>query len=411
MEKNLPLLRVRMFGKERITYGDTPIIFGRNSITKAMKLLLILLHCGQEGISRNRLLEDLYDREELSNVANNFRVTLHRLKKMLMDAGLPEYEYIVARDGYFYWDSPMVTEVDAIVFKQLINESKTVEDPREKMEILKEACEMYSGEFLQKLSGDEWVLMESVQYKNMYTYALEQLCTLLMDQREYGEVLRVVEPACEMYPFDEWQSVKIDCYISMNRYKDALKEYETTAKLLIEELGITPSEKMMEQFKIMSEHISSRPQIITEIQGGLQEESEERGAFFCTFPGFRDAYRVIRRGMERNGQSVFLMVCTLVDSKGRPLEGSERLDTMSECLHNAIKDSLRRSDSFTRYNQSQYLVMLMGTNKENCQIVIDRVSRNFSKEHKSWAQYLSCTVTSLYDMKTEDEKLHFGSNE
>lgn len=411
MEKNLPLLRVRMFGKERITYGDTPIIFGRNSITKAMKLLLILLHCGQEGISRNRLLEDLYDREELSNVANNFRVTLHRLKKILMDAGLPEYEYIVARDGFFYWDSPMVTEVDAIVFKQLIDESKTVEDPKRKLDILKEACELYSGEFLQKLSGDEWVLMESVQYKNMYTYALEQLCTLLMDQREYNEVLRVVEPACEMYPFDEWQSVKIDCYISMNRYKDALKEYETTAKLLIEELGITPSEKMMEQFKIMSEHISSRPQIITEIQGGLQEESEERGAFFCTFPGFRDAYRVIRRGMERNGQSVFLMVCTLVDSKGRPLEGSERLDTMSECLHNAIKESLRRSDSFTRYNQSQYLVMLMGTNKENCQIVIDRVSRNFSREHKSWAQYLSCTVTSLYDMKTEDEKLHFGSNE
>ena len=411
MEKNLPLLRVRMFGKERITYGDTPIIFGRNSITKAMKLLLILLHCGQEGISRNRLLEDLYDREELSNVANNFRVTLHRLKKILMDAGLPEYEYIVARDGFFYWDSPMVTEVDAIVFKQLIDESKTVEDPKRKLDILKEACELYSGEFLQKLSGDEWVLMESVQYKNMYTYALEQLCTLLMDQREYNEVLRVVEPACEMYPFDEWQSVKIDCYISMNRYKDALKEYETTAKLLIEELGITPSEKMMEQFKIMSEHISSRPQIITEIQGGLQEESEERGAFFCTFPGFRDAYRVIRRGMERNGQSVFLMVCTLVDSKGRPLEGSERLDTMSECLHNAIKGSLRRSDSFTRYNQSQYLVMLMGTNKENCQIVIDRVSRNFSREHKSWAQYLSCTVTSLYDMKTEDEKLHFGSNE
>lgn len=411
MEKNLPLLRVRMFGKERITYGDTPIIFGRNSITKAMKLLLILLHCGQEGISRNRLLEDLYDREELSNVANNFRVTLHRLKKILMDAGLPEYEYIVARDGFFYWDSPMVTEVDAIVFKQLIDESKTVEDPKRKLDILKEACELYSGEFLQKLSGDEWVLMESVQYKNMYTYALEQLCTLLMDQREYNEVLRVVEPACEMYPFDEWQSVKIDCYISMNRYKDALKEYETTAKLLIEELGITPSEKMMEQFKIMSEHISSRSQIITEIQGGLQEESEERGAFFCTFPGFRDAYRVIRRGMERNGQSVFLMVCTLVDSKGRPLEGSERLDTMSECLHNAIKGSLRRSDSFTRYNQSQYLVMLMGTNKENCQIVIDRVSRNFSREHKSWAQYLSCTVTSLYDMKTEDEKLHFGSNE
>ena len=228
-----------------------------------------------------------------------------------------------------------------------------------------------------------------------------------MEYREYDEVLKIVEPACEMYPFDEWQSVKIDCYIAMNHYKDALREYESTAKLLIEELGITPSNKMMEQFRIMSEHISSRPQIITEIQGGLQEDNEEKGAFFCTFPGFRDAYRVIRRGMERNGQSVFLMVCTLVDSKGRPLENSDKLDLMSEALYNSIKNSLRRSDSFTRYNPSQYLVMLMGTNKENCQIVIDRVKKNFSKEHKSWSQYLNCTVTSLYDIKKGEEGIHF----
>ena len=407
MDNKLPLLRVRMFGKERITYGNEQIIFGRNSITKAMKLLLILLHYGKEGIDRNRLLQDLYDREELSNVSNNFRVTLHRLKKMLVDAGLPEYEYIVSKDGYFYWDSPMEIELDTEVFKDKISAAKQSVDAKEKINLLREACQLYNGEFLQKLSGDEWVLMESVRYKNMYTYALEALCSLLMEYREYDEVLKIVEPACEMYPFDEWQSVKIDCYIAMNHYKDALREYESTAKLLIEELGITPSNKMMEQFRIMSEHISSRPQIITEIQGGLQEDNEEKGAFFCTFPGFRDAYRVIRRGMERNGQSVFLMVCTLVDSKGRPLENSDKLDLMSEALYNSIKNSLRRSDSFTRYNPSQYLVMLMGTNKENCQIVIDRVKKNFSKEHKSWSQYLNCTVTSLYDIKKGEEGIHF----
>lgn len=407
MDNKLPLLRVRMFVKERITYGNEQIIFGRNSITKAMKLLLILLHYGKEGIARNRLLQDLYDREELSNVSNNFRVTLHRLKKMLVDAGLPEYEYIVSKDGYFYWDSPMEIELDTEVFKDKISAAKQSVDAKEKINLLREACQLYNGEFLQKLSGDEWVLMESVRYKNMYTYALEALCSLLMEYREYDEVLKIVEPACEMYPFDEWQSVKIDCYIAMNHYKDALREYESTAKLLIEELGITPSNKMMEQFRIMSEHISSRPQIITEIQGGLQEDNEEKGAFFCTFPGFRDAYRVIRRGMERNGQSVFLMVCTLVDSKGRPLENSDKLDLMSEALYNSIKNSLRRSDSFTRYNPSQYLVMLMGTNKENCQIVIDRVKKNFSKEHKSWSQYLNCTVTSLYDIKKGEEGIHF----
>lgn len=409
MKNNLPVLQIRMFGKEQITYGDTPILFGRNSITKATKLLLILLYSGENGIARNKLLENLYGREELINVGNNLRVTIHRLKKMLTDAGLPEYEYIVSKGGIFYWESPMDTVIDAHVFKSLIEKADNETDMKKRISTLRQACEMYSGEFLQRLSSDEWVLIEGMQYKNLYTRALNDICQSLMDQKEYQEILRIVEPACELYPFDDWQSVKIDALIAMNRYKDALKEYEATAKMLVEELGISPSERMMEQFRLMSEHISNRPQAIIEIKRGLQEETEERGAFFCTVPGFRDAYRVIRRGMERTGQSVFLLVCTLTDSKGRPMESSEKLNAMSDGLFYAIKNSLRRSDSFTKYNQSQYLVMLMGTNEENCQIVIDRISKRFAAEHKSWMQYLTCSVSSLYDIKKEDEKLFFDT--
>ena len=404
---HLPVLQVRLFGIERITYGDTPILYGRNSITKAMKLLLILLFNGKDGITRNKLMEDLYGREELADASNNLRVTVHRLKKLLIDAGLPEYEYIVVKGGIYYWDSPMETVVDVDRFKHLIKGAQKEQDDRKKLEMYREACRMYSGEFLQKMSGDEWVLMESVQCKNLYTEALQQLCELLMDQKEYEEVLRIVEPACEMYPFDEWQAIKIDCYIAMNRYKDALKEYELTAKLLIEELGVTPSEKMMKQFRIMSEHISNRPQIISEIKADLREDPDQRGALFCTFPGFRDAYRMMRRGMERSGQSIFLVLCTVIDGKGRPMGASPKLDEMSQELFEAIKNSLRRCDAFTKYNASQYLIMLVGTNEENCQIAIDRIILRFTREHKSWGDHLEFSVSSLLDLEIRESGIHF----
>ena len=399
MEKQLPVLHVRLLGREKITYGSIPVLYGKNSITKAMKLLLILLYSGKKGIPRNRLLEDLYGREELADAANNLRVTIHRLKKLLIEAGMPEYEYIVSTGGVFYWDSPMETIVDVQVFKKLVKDAEEETDEGKKLDMLKEACHMYGGEFLQKLSGDDWVLMESVQCKNLYFDALHQLSEILIERREYEEVLRMVEPAIELYPFDEWQAIKIDCYIAQSRYKDALKVYQATAKLLIEELGIAPSDRMMKQFDVLSKRVSNRTQAITEIKGELQEEAEQRGALFCTYPGFRDAYRMIRRGMERNGQSVFLLLCTLIDSKGRPMEGSDKLDELSEGLYNAIKNSLRRCDSFTKYNKSQFLVMLVGTNEENCQIAINRIINNFVKEHKTWANYLECNVSSLLDVE------------
>lgn len=90
--------------------------------------------------------------------------------------------------------------------------------------------------------------MEGMRYKDMYAGALQEVCSYLKVQRDYEEILRLCGAACEMYPFDEWQVLRIDCYIAMNRYK----EYEDTAKLFFEELGISPSERMLEQMKVFS---------------------------------------------------------------------------------------------------------------------------------------------------------------
>ena len=64
MENQLPELKVNMLGRFSITYGEQPITFKRNSATKAVKLLQILLHSslvedrGSTGISRAQLLDD-----------------------------------------------------------------------------------------------------------------------------------------------------------------------------------------------------------------------------------------------------------------------------------------------------------------------------------------------------------------
>lgn len=88
---------------------------------------------------------------------------------------------------------------------------------------------MYRGEFLPKLSGQEWALLAAASYKKMYCDALTWIIEWLKKRREYDEILCLVETACRLYPFEEWQTVKIDCYIAQNRYNEAMAEYENTA--------------------------------------------------------------------------------------------------------------------------------------------------------------------------------------
>lgn len=410
IEEKLPVLKVHMLGGFSMEYGDKPISFRRNTATKSMKLLQILLHCGEGGIARGKLLENLYGREELADVANNLRVTSHRLKKMLVDAGLPEYDYIQIKSGIYRWSSPMEVEVDVHVFSHLVDSSQTEDNEDKKIQLLKSACEVYHGEFLPGLSGEDWVLLESVQYKKKYTQALGQICDSLMKQREYETVLTLCEKASELYPFDEWQSVQVDYLMALNRYKEAIQLYEDTAKLFFEELGISPSDKMMNQFKEMSAKMSHKPQAINEIKGGLKEDEEEDGAFYCNLPSFRDGYRLVRRIIERSGQSVYLMLCTVTDGKGRPMENKEKLTAMTDELYDAIKHCLRRGDSFTKYSPTQFLILLVGTNQENCSMIFDRISRYFAREHKSWEQYLEYYVSSIADVENDNSRISFRSN-
>lgn len=419
MSEETTELKVYMLGRFAVSYRGQAVSFKQNAGTKAMKLLQILLHGtlaqntgeGYKGIARSRLLEELFGREELSNAANNLRVTVHRLRKILADVGLPEYDYIEIEDGFYRWASPMKVWLDVADFQQKVVQAGEEPDEEKKASLLLEACRLYRGELLPALSGEDWVILYGVQYKKLYSGALQQVCEYLKKQREYETILELTTAAAEIYPFDEWQALRIDALMCMNRYKEAYRYYEETARMFFEELGISPSEKMLNQFREMSEKMEGTYQAAGQIRDGLKEPVREEGAFYCSLPSFRDGYRLIRRIIERNGQSVFLMICSLTDGKGRPMENTGKLEVYSEKLHLAIKGSLRRGDSFTKYNPAQFLILLVGTNRENCDLIFRRIADRFSAEHKTWRQKLEYYVSSVADVESDNSRIHFSGNE
>ncbi len=397
-------LYVYMFGNFSLKYKGQLLTLERNSATKAMQLLQILLYFGKSGITRSQLLHYLYDREDLEDPANNLRVTVHRIRKKLLDAGLPEWDYIRIENGSYYFSAPMEVVLDVAEFDKLLYQAEDSCDEQEKLHLREKACKIYRGDLLANLTGEEWVLMEGMEYQEKYSIALQYVCDRLREAREYEAVLELCNEAIRMYPFAEWQSVKIDCLISLNRLKEAMAEYESTSRMFFEELGVSPSEKMMEQFRQMSSRISSNVHGMEDIKKGLNEKDYVTGAYYLSYPSFVDSYRVIRRMTERNGQSVFLMVVSLCDAKGNPIEQKDRIEELSDGLKKAIRRSLRRSDLFSLYSPTQFVILLNGTKEEDCTIIFNRIVRNFCENHKSWQKCLKYQVTSAVELK-ESEKV------
>ena len=166
--------------------------------------------------------------------------------------------------------------------------------------------------------------------------------------------------------------------------------------------------KSVHEFDIVTldrlREIDVEPDRIDDIRGDLVEnrrvleEDKDGGAYDCSYPSFIDAYHIMSRNMARTGDSVYMMLCTLVDYEGKIIRNEEKRSNRSESLATAIQAALRQGDVFCKYNVSQYLILLSGTSREDCDIVYRRIQDKLKELAGSRAE-LKYSVVSLADLE------------
>lgn len=372
-------LDIRMFGKFEMIYNEQMLNLGHSQTTKAMKLLQLLLFYGEQGIQRSQIIQYLFGVDAEGDLQTNLRVVVHNLRKILEKSGLPKGDYISIESGVYRFAADFDIKVDVHTFEELIKCAKSVVE-EEKYKLLKEANALYRGHLLPEIYGEDWVVINSARLQNLYTECLEMLLGIMRKKGYYQEMYETSNYAASLYPLDEWQVYAMEALVAMGETKAALALYEKTTAMYFEELLMPPSDQMMECFQHMKDQLNMKTRDINEIQNGMEEKEFSKGAFFCQYPSFADSYRMMNRMMERSGQSVYLLMCTLHDEKEQMEEDSENFKAISEMLFDSIQVSLRRGDIFTKYNLRQYLVMLIGIRKEECSIVTGRIDQSFRKK-------------------------------
>lgn len=110
----------------------------------------------------------------------------------------------------------------------------------------------------------------------------------------------------------------------------------------------------------------------------IKTRDNRSGAFQVEYAEFAHIYEFVTRFSERSRQETQLLLFTLFSSDGSELK-LERMEIAMQCMEQAICKSLRGVDVGTRYSSSQFLVVLMGTEKENIRVVTDRIIQNYFK--------------------------------
>lgn len=400
------ILKVQMFGGFELKYGEENIVLERSSSTKATQLLQYFIYHKGEKIPKKKLLELLYANEDIANPTNNLKVNIFRLRKLLSDSSLPEGEYISFQNGMYYWSSKLPVKIDVFELKELVEKArKTLEDKKLKIKYYEEVLELYKGEFLPMLAAEEWVAVENVQLKEIYLNCINELCSLFYTESKYKDCIRICDKAILLYPYEEQlHLIKIDSFIQMKRFEEAMSVYNKATTMFFEDLGISPSHKMEQLYRQMCDNIDNHILSLFAIQKCLEESGVKNGAYYCNYLAFIDSYRIITRVVERSGQSVCLMLCTLTGIHGETLDDN-KLQEATNNLQEAIRNSIRHGDIYTRYNKYQFLVLLLGINQENCMGVSERIASRFSAQSKLRGVRLQYNVTPVTDFNFEETEL------
>lgn len=370
-------LEIKMFGGFSMYYQGERLQFERNNTTRCMHVLQMLLYHNQKGVSKDALIKILFGEDEfITDPANNLKVIISNLRRILKRAGLPEDTTIVFKGGSYYFVSDIPLEVDVHLFEQQVKKARQSQGEGLKR-TLETICSLYGGEFLPHLETCEWVMVAAAHYKEEYSACIRKLVELLKQEKKHDQIQRLTTQAWILCPREEWSVLCIESLLAMERYQEAKEVYEETVGWLEKEFDVTHSSGLTDCLRQLERVIPSRKATLEQMQSILQEEGAGKGAYYCPFPSFIDTYRTVSRMVERTGQSVYLLMCWITDKKGHRIEDKAVIAQVMPQLGEAIRSSLRRGDIYTKAEADRYLILLAGINFENCSVVFKRIDTHF----------------------------------
>lgn len=239
-----------MLGPLQVRTGsgvDAHVIEIRRGIPRTL-LIMLVLHAG-ETMSASRLADALWGDDPPRNPANALQIQISYLRKQLGAEG--SVQPIVTRPGGYSLNIER-EQIDAHRFEQVVRAtSRSTHAGRNDILIalgeLDEALTLWRGEALADVTGEPFAIGEAARLQDLRLVALELRHDLMLAIGRHHELVGELSALIGEHPLREQlhEQLLVALYRS-GRQADALRAYDRTRTLLLEELGIDPGPRLQE---------------------------------------------------------------------------------------------------------------------------------------------------------------------
>jgi DNA-binding SARP family transcriptional activator len=406
-------------GVEVLTLGDFDIkesgksLMGKNRRShKRLELLKYFITYRDRKLSPDHITENLWNDSASADPKNALRTQVFRLRKTLEGMGLTGsesggsgYFAIDFQNGYYILNISKNCLVDTALFEQNIKMADAARKNNPDMAIDKytEAIRLYRGQYLEDITGSEWVFTIRNRYHRLYVQSLIRLFELLKTQGRHREIVEHFEQAVCYEPFEEALHVFfLEALLEMKEYKNALSHYNYITGRMYRELSVKPTPALKGVYSRIIAGDNLKRADISTLSKSLTQADDMEGALFCDIEYFRTIYNLEERRSIRAQSKEFLGLVTITADGGKA--SADKLKSAGEDLKSVLKASLRRGDVFTQWNDHQMIVLLTDVQRDALTLIGRRVEKKF----RNAAGQEGLSVEISFKPVTPDKKPFFA---
>jgi predicted ATPase/DNA-binding SARP family transcriptional activator len=205
-------------------------------------LELLLLNAGRV-VPATALVDALWGEDLPANATNALQGRVSRLRRALVDAGLPADALVTRRPGYLLDIDP--DRVDAHRFTRLVGAARRLADtgsPDAAIERYEQALALWRGEPLAEFADAEWARAEATRLDELRLAAVEERIALHLAAGRHGDVVAELDDLTARHPLREHPHAQLMLALYRSgRQAEALEVYQRLRRTLSEELGLAPS--------------------------------------------------------------------------------------------------------------------------------------------------------------------------
>lgn len=351
---------------------------------KACLFLKYLVVNHKRAISANELMEIFWPEGVSNDPENALQQMFFKVRKLLNNMFPEIANPLVTKSKQCRWDPELSIELDLENFEILFEDAK--EDTDQRTSSLLNAIDLYDTG-VQTIGEQDWLEALHIYYHTIFLDMCRMVVEPLQLSGQWIKVIDICEKVCAVEPLaDEFIAYMMQALIMLGNQQLAISKYLSYRERLLKEYDLAPSAEVEHMYALAlhSEFKHMDSQNILKIL----EESDNNGAFFCTFNVFAHLVMMEHRRASRSDQPFSLVIFGIDDYQMTTTSGIHQLE---QVLH----IGLRGCDAVTRLNASSFLVLLSGASIESADLIAKRITQLFYSENTLSSVTLSFKAMTL----------------